>query len=1709
MKKRNKFLSWMLVLIFLIQLVSPITVTAATISIQCSKSSINGYYPEGTKVTIEWSGIKYINDSWATVQIYLISGEPKYNHSDDYNFAYYLKNKNIKNIGSTQLSQDKFTVTLDISDIPSNAAGLAMLTVDEEYVAQYTLANIPSKEDVDNKVPSIDYSITGTNSGDWYASNPTVTFTGKDADSGIDYLLIDNDKQANGYKAYPGNTTKTYTYQAVDKAGLKSNSESMTVKVDSTAPSISATPSQGALANGWYKGDTSITFNASDSESGLSSFKVADVDQSDGYKINAEQGTHTYTYAAGDKVGNNSSDSITLSVDSTAPTVSLAGGATTFTNKDVLLSIAGQDVHSGLKSMVVEYSTDNQNWSIYKEYPYQDNVTSEQKETPAASKNGYYRVKATDAVGYSTTSLQTIHITKIDKEVPTVVATIKGNEGAPVDNWYKGSATVTIIATDTGVSGLKQLEYNGIITSNSVVELPTTKEDINTYTYRATDNAGNSSPFGQTDIYVDASSPIDLIWTNNQNTWTNQNITVTMSARDIYSGVKKFVVQRQKEESGEWEDYTEVNASYETTLVTKAAAIKENGTYRFKAIDRVGYEATSNEIIITKIDKEKPVITPQKIGDVSSNGWYKDKVTLKLNVKEYGVSGLKNIFIKVGSIKTTKEFESADIFEYNHNELIDEEGITRIDYNALDFAGNSSDDGQSIMKVDQTKPTDVTASADTTIWSNSSVILTAGGWDNMSGLSKLMIQKFDNGSWNNYQTTEFNGENTIQSYDFAVEENGIYRVKAVDMVGFEMTSDISMGGNEVTNPKDNDPKPGIIIIDKIDKVKPLISAEIIGGEAYSDTSNGWYKDDARLKLTATDEASGVGTITCNDEISDNIIKAKTFTMEYPPFKEGINTFEYFATDVAGNNSDTGTTDVKIDMTKPVTSSITKLTNEWVSSDTGVIFECIGQDNESGLLQFVLERSENGTDGWTKETVFTYLGEITLETVNMVVKQNGYYRLAVYDRVQNISYSSDIISVDNIDETAPDGNSLGITPDTEEWVNEATGVNLTATGQDIDSGIESISVWGKTGGSLFETIKISKFAGETTLLETDYLTHLNGLYKSSATDKVGNTLTMSDEEALDVPNIDPITPTLVVDIDPNQWASEENGYEVFAYAKDSESGLNSIKLQMLNDDGDWKDTGIDFEKQSYIKNEEKLSTYEGNLIQNLLNKAALAVNKQFFSTTNAVANDKAISGTNEMVKALFKVTKNGSYRVVTDDVVANTTSSSSVVVTTMDFDSPTIMVEGNPTEWTNQTARIKVTAKDASSVIAKMTLNGKEVNFKNVNGAYFFTFDVENNATYQVAAYDAAGNDVSQVVDVTKIDKEDPFANSELGEWVDGVSNAKVSIGDNLSGIKSAYINEAMIPVHDIYQANFEKHINADITYLVTITDNAGNKVTKSVSENKALTAIKVTTPPDKTSYKAKENFFKKGMVVTAYYTDESKQVVTDYQILDGNNLAVKQDKINVSYTERGITKKDNIDISVSTESTPSTPTPLPSPDPTEPELPIPDSPKPMIPKPIAPKPTPVTPTPVAEAEEEVVEEKPEIMREEKIDDTVLAEEPEDVLEESNGLPFVAAVGAVAGTGMFLIFLFFMLTNVKVYSMKEEGKYKLIGRTRAIRKKEVYVVKTGSIMIMNASSGDFKFVFTKGFVKTHSDINIMIKIQDKEFNRYLADGEETIYVQYDE
>lgn len=77
-----------------------------------------------------------------------------------------------------------------------------------------------------------------------------------------------------------------------------------------------------------------------------------------------------------------------------------------------------------------------------------------------------------------------------------------------------------------------------------------------------------------------------------------------------------------------------------------------------------------------------------------------------------------------------------------------------------------------------------------------------------------------------------------------------------------------------------------------------------------------------------------------------------------------------------------------------------------------------------------------------------------------------------------------------------------------------------------------------------------------------------------------------------------------------------------------------------------------------------------------------------------------------------------------------------------------------------------------------------------------------------------------------------------------------------------------------------------------------------------VTNIKITKAPTKTTYTEGEKFDKTGMIVTAEYSDGTSKEITDYTYTPSGALKATDKKIAISYTEEGVTKTVDQDITV-------------------------------------------------------------------------------------------------------------------------------------------------------------------------------------------------------
>ena len=71
-------------------------------------------------------------------------------------------------------------------------------------------------------------------------------------------------------------------------------------------------------------------------------------------------------------------------------------------------------------------------------------------------------------------------------------------------------------------------------------------------------------------------------------------------------------------------------------------------------------------------------------------------------------------------------------------------------------------------------------------------------------------------------------------------------------------------------------------------------------------------------------------------------------------------------------------------------------------------------------------------------------------------------------------------------------------------------------------------------------------------------------------------------------------------------------------------------------------------------------------------------------------------------------------------------------------------------------------------------------------------------------------------------------------------------------------------------------------------------------EDTSLKEIKITKPPTKTTYTEGDDFEKAGMVVTAYYNNNTYSNIIDYDISNGTNLKPEQTSVKISYQDKTV-----------------------------------------------------------------------------------------------------------------------------------------------------------------------------------------------------------------
>lgn len=191
---------------------------------------------------------------------------------------------------------------------------------------------------VDNDPPVINAMATpAANAAGWNDTNVTVTFTCSDATSGVASCPQPQSITTQGANQVVSGT-------AVDNAGNTATA-SVTLNIDKTAPAIIASQSSPPNAAGWNNTDVTVSFQCSDSLSGVATCPTSQT-------VSGEGANQAISGTAIDLAGNSASATATINLDETPPVISISSPANNSVSSISTLQITGTatDALSGVAS---------------------------------------------------------------------------------------------------------------------------------------------------------------------------------------------------------------------------------------------------------------------------------------------------------------------------------------------------------------------------------------------------------------------------------------------------------------------------------------------------------------------------------------------------------------------------------------------------------------------------------------------------------------------------------------------------------------------------------------------------------------------------------------------------------------------------------------------------------------------------------------------------------------------------------------------------------------------------------------------------------------------------------------------------------------------------------------------------------------------------------------------------------------------------------------------------------------------------------------------------------------------------------------------------------------------------------------------------------------------------------------------------------------
>ncbi|WP_246319502.1 OmpL47-type beta-barrel domain-containing protein [Nocardioides kongjuensis] len=747
----------------------------------------------------------------------------------------------------------------------------------------------------DATAPTITAAVApAPNAAGWNRSDATVTFTCADeaGGSGVASCLADGTSPASASRTITTETAGTLVSgTGTDNAGNKATTAT-TVKLDRTAPSITASTDRAPNAAGWYDHDVTVSFQCADALSGVQSCPAA--------PTLGEGADQSAGGSATDRAGNTASAQQSgIDVDTTAPvlTGSFPAGwhtgdvTVTWTCTDALSGVAGQ--------------------------PASSTVGGEGANLSATA-------SCTDRAGNTTT--RTVDGIQIDRTAP-----VTGLSGVS-NSWTNGSVTVTLAPTD-GLSGVAATYYavdGGDLRSGTSLTL--TDEGAHTLTYFSTDRAGNGEQLQSVVVRIDRTAPTiahlftPLSYTDGA--WTNHDVTVSFDCADQGgSGV--------------------ASCSAPVTVSEEGEAQQVVGT----VTDHAGGSATDTAVV--SIDRTDPTITASEDRPADHGAWYDADVTVTFACAD-ALSGVASCPAPKVLHEGADQAAGGSAHDNAGNSASDEVTGINVDETApvltgsfpggwhtgdvtvtwtctdelsgipdqpadstvtgeggnlgatttcTDRAGNSTTESVSSIRIDRTAPTtSATVSGDLHQgWYQAGVDVALSASDNLSGVDAT------------YYSLE-GGDARPYLAPVSVADDGTHTLRywSVDAAG------------------NVEPRAGNTITLRIDQTPPTLT----GAATTAPNDDGWYGGDVTVAWSCSDATSGIdGTCPADSTVGG----------------EGANLgASASVSDHAGNSTGRTVDGIRIDRTAPTTTADVAAAPDsgWYAAPVEVTLH--GSDNLSGV-----------------------------------------------------------------------------------------------------------------------------------------------------------------------------------------------------------------------------------------------------------------------------------------------------------------------------------------------------------------------------------------------------------------------------------------------------------------------------------------------------------------------------------------------------------------------------------------------------------------------------------------------------------------------------------------------------------------------------------------------------------------------------------------